>query len=62
VADYPSVTGFRAEYAGKACQGPCLETHRDCAEVDFSPGKVSPCFQAITPEDVGEAFENAVNI
>ncbi len=48
--------GFLAEYAGKACQGSCLETHRGCAEVDFSPEKVSPCFEAITPENVIEAF------
>jgi ADP-heptose:LPS heptosyltransferase len=62
VSDYPSVIGIRALFQGKTCKGPCLETHRGCAEVDFSTKKVSPCFQAITPEDVGEAFENAVNI
>ncbi len=56
VSDYPSVLGFRTEYAGKACQGPCLKTHRGCAEVDFSPEKVSPCFEAITPENVVEAL------
>ena len=59
VADYPSVTGFRAEYAGKACQGPCLETYRGCAEVDFSQDAVSPCFQAISADVVVNAFEKA---
>jgi len=62
VADYPSVAGFRAELDGKACSNPCLETHRGCAEVDFSPGKTSPCFQAITPKKVIEALENSVNL
>ncbi|NQT69549.1 MAG: hypothetical protein HQ552_08210 [Desulfobacteraceae bacterium] len=57
VSDYPSVTGFRAEYEGKACSGPCLETHRGCAEVNYSQDAVSPCFQAITPENVVGVFE-----
>ncbi len=61
VSDYLSVTGFRAEYKGKACSGPCLETHRGCAEVDFSPERISPCFEALTLENVIEALEKVVN-
>jgi ADP-heptose:LPS heptosyltransferase len=62
VSDYPSVTGLRAEYKGKACSGPCLETHRGCAEVNYSQDVVSPCFKVITPENVVEALEKAVNV
>jgi len=60
VADYPAVIGIRATYQGKICNGPCLETHRGCAEVRFSSLKVSPCFEAIRPDDVIEAFEKVV--
>ena len=62
ISDYPSVIGIRAEYKGKVCNGPCLETHRGCAEVDFSPERISPCFEAISPDCVFEAFEKAVNL
>lgn len=62
IADYPSVIGIRAPYKGKTCNGPCLETHSGCAEVDFSPEKISPCFEAITLDFVFEAFEKAVNL
>jgi ADP-heptose:LPS heptosyltransferase len=61
IADYPSVIGIRAPYKGNACNGPCLETHRGCAEVDFSPERISPCFEAISPDCVVEAYEKAVN-
>ena len=61
VADYPSVIGIRATYQGRTCKGPCLETHRGCAEVGFSSTEVSPCFEAITARSVIEAFEKAVN-
>jgi len=57
VSDYPSVIGVRAMYAGKACISPCLDTHRGCAEVIYSEDAVSPCFQAITPENVVEVFK-----
>ena len=60
VSDYPSVTGFRAEYEGKACTGPCLETHRGCAEINYSQDAVSPCFKAITPENVVEVLKEIV--
>lgn len=56
VADYPSVVGIRATYEGKTCKGPCLETHRGCAEVGFTPAEVSPCFEALRPDEVVEAF------
>jgi len=61
VADYASVIGIRAQYEGKACKGPCLETHRGCAEVKFSSTKVSPCFKAIRDDDVIEALEKLGN-
>jgi len=47
---------------GKSCKGPCLETHRGCAEVDFSSSEISPCFQAIKPENIIQAVENAVSL
>ena len=62
IADYPSIIGIRAPYKGKTCNGPCLETHRGCAEVDFSNEKISPCFEAIPPDFVFEAFEKAINL
>ena len=62
IADYPSVIGIRAPYKGKTCNGPCLETHRGCAEVDFSNKKISPCFEAITPDFVFEAFEKVITL
>jgi len=60
VVDYPSVVGIRAAYQGKTCNGPCLETHRGCAEVGFSSLKASPCLEAIRADDVIEAFEKVV--
>jgi len=60
IADYASVAGVRASYEGRGCRGPCLETHRGCAETNFAPEKVSPCFRALTPESVITAFERAV--
>jgi ADP-heptose:LPS heptosyltransferase len=62
ISDYPSVIGIRALYKGNACNGPCLETHRGCAEVDFSNEKISPCFEAISADCVVDAFEKAVNV
>ncbi|HUT43968.1 MAG TPA: glycosyltransferase family 9 protein [Desulfobacterales bacterium] len=62
ISDYPSVIGIRTPYKGKTCNGPCLETHRGCAEVDFSNEKISPCFEAIPPDFVFEAFEKAINL
>ncbi|MCK4467350.1 MAG: hypothetical protein KAU60_03250 [Desulfobacterales bacterium] len=62
ISDYPSVIGIRAPYKGKVCNGPCLETHRGCAEVNFSPERISPCFKAISPDCVVDAFEKAVNL
>jgi ADP-heptose:LPS heptosyltransferase len=53
VSDYPSIIAIRAPYRGKSCQGPCLETHRGCAEVGYSFDMVSPCFLAI---EAGEAL------
>jgi len=61
VADYPAVIGIRATYQGKACNGPCLETHRGCAEVGFSSTKMSPCFEAIRSDDVIEALDEVIN-
>jgi len=61
IADYPSITGFRSSFNGKTCKAPCLETHRGCAEVNFSSSEISPCFQAITPDSVIEAFDNGIN-
>ena len=61
VADYTSVIGIRTPYKGKTCNGPCLETHRGCAEVDFSNEKISPCFEAISADAVVNAFEKAIN-
>ena len=62
ISDYPSVIGIRAPYKGNACNGPCLETHRGCAEVDFSNEKISPCFEAIGPDCVVDTLEKTVNI
>ena len=62
IADYPSVSGFRAEYEGKVCKGPCLETHRGCAEVNYYQDAVSPCFQAVTPENVVELLKETVTL
>lgn len=61
VADYPGVVGIRAPYKGKTCTGPCLETHKGCAEVGFSSSAISPCFEAIRPGQVVDAFEKAVD-
>ncbi len=57
VADYPSVVPVRAPFRGKVCRGPCLETHRGCAEVGYAPDTVSPCFEAIDTDDVLAALE-----
>ena len=62
IADYPSVIGVRAQYKGGTCNGPCLETHRGCAEVDFSRERISPCFEAISADSVISAFEKAINV
>ncbi|MDD5450996.1 MAG: glycosyltransferase family 9 protein [Desulfovibrionales bacterium] len=62
VADYPSVVGIRAPYEGKTCKGPCLETHRGCKEVDFTPTEVSPCFEALRPDEVVEAFNKQLTV
>lgn len=62
VVDYTSIIGTRAPYKGKACNGPCLETHSGCAEVDFSPERISPCFEAITADCVVEAFEKTITL
>jgi ADP-heptose:LPS heptosyltransferase len=62
VADYPSVVGIRATYEGKTCKGPCLETHRGCAEVDFTPTEVSPCFEALRPDSVINALDKALSL
>lgn len=60
VADYPSVRSIRAPYRGSRCNGPCLETHRGCAELNFAPDKISPCFTAIEPADVVRKLNEAV--
>jgi len=60
IADYTSVIGIRASFKGKACKGPCLETHRGCTEINFSSTKVSPCFEAIRADYVVDALEKAV--
>lgn len=58
VSDYPLVVGIRAIYAGKTCNGPCLETHRGCAEVNYSQDAASPCFQALSDDQVIKALKN----
>lgn len=62
VADYSSIMAVQAPYRGKNCQGPCLETHRGCAEVGYSPDMASPCFQAIEPDQVIQALEEIVTV
>lgn len=62
VADYPSIIAIRAPYRGKICQEPCLETHRGCAEVDYAPDMVSPCFQAIEVGEVIQALEKIMSL
>ena len=52
------IIGIRAMYEGKACNGPCLETHRGCAEVNYSQDAFSPCFQAIDDDQVIKALKN----
>ena len=59
VAGYPSVVPVRAEFRGTMCRGPCLETHRGCAETGYAPHMVSPCFEAITAKDVMDALHGA---
>ncbi|MFH1148481.1 MAG: glycosyltransferase family 9 protein [Pseudomonadota bacterium] len=59
VSDYTSVVGVRAGYRGRSCAGPCLETYRGCAEVEYDSRVVSPCFQAIEPDEVVEALRKA---
>lgn len=61
VADYPTVMAVRAPYQGKSCHGPCLETHRGCVEVDYTPDRISPCFQAIQVEEVIRALDEIVS-
>jgi len=61
VSDYSSIIPIRAYFRGKECQEPCLETHRGCAEVNYSQDAVSPCFEAIKVDYVIQAFEDAVN-
>lgn len=62
VADYKSIIGIRAQYHGKTCNDPCLETHRGCAEVEYASNMLSPCFQAIEPDDVIEALEKVLRM
>lgn len=61
VSDYPSIVGIRGDYEGKICKGPCLETHRGCAEINFIPSSESPCFQSITAGDIVDALQEAVD-
>ncbi len=56
VADYPSITGITADYQGKTCRGPCEETHKGCAETGFAQDRISPCFDAMDPDRVVDAF------
>ncbi|MBN2255457.1 MAG: glycosyltransferase family 9 protein, partial [Deltaproteobacteria bacterium] len=57
VSDYTSILPVRSSYMGKTCLGPCCETHKGCADVNYSPEAVSPCFEAIDPYDVVNALE-----
>lgn len=59
VADYPCIRSIRAPYRGSRCDGPCLETHRGCAELNYSSG-ISPCFISIDPADVVRELKEAV--
>ncbi len=59
VAGYPSIVPVRADFRGKMCHGPCLETHRGCAETGYAAHMVSPCFEAIAAEDVMAALHGA---
>ncbi len=61
VADYASVIALRAPYRGRRCGGPCLETHRGCAEVDYARDTVSPCLQAVEAGEVVGALEEIVD-
>ncbi|TSA38380.1 MAG: lipopolysaccharide heptosyltransferase family protein [Porphyromonadaceae bacterium] len=61
VADYSSIMAIRAPYRGKNCQEPCLETCRGCAEVDYVPDRVSPCFEAIEVDQVIQALNEITN-
>jgi len=62
VSDYTSIAPIRAPFKGKLCQGPCLETHKGCAEVDYSSETVSPCFQAIDVDQVIKALEDIISV
>jgi len=58
VDSYSSIIAVRASYRGKYCeQGPCLETHRGCAELNYASAMVSPCFLAIEPGQVIDALD-----
>lgn len=61
IADYPSVVPVRAPFMGKACRGPCLETHLGCAEVGYATDVISPCFEAIDADDVLRALDMITN-
>jgi ADP-heptose:LPS heptosyltransferase len=61
IVDYPSIIAIRAPYSSKNCQGPCMETHRGCAEVGYSPETASPCFQAIEVDQVLQALEEIMS-
>ena len=57
VADYTSILPIRALHRGQTCRGPCLETHKGCAEINYSREAISPCFEAIDRDDVIHALE-----
>lgn len=61
VSDYSSVIAVQASYRGQNCHAPCLETHRGCVEVDYSPQRVSPCFQTIEVNQALKAFANIMD-
>ena len=58
ISDYKTVFGIRSDFSGKACpDGPCLETHRGCAETQYAKDAVSPCFASFEPEKIISALD-----
>lgn len=57
VAQYPTVLGIRTEFTGCICHGPCLETHRGCAETQYAKDTVSRCFASLEPEKIIGALD-----
>lgn len=58
ISNYKTVLGIRSDFSGNLCpHGPCLETHRGCAETQYAKDAVSPCFAAFESEKIIRALD-----